>query len=444
MFTKVLTIKQNLGSDLRKIIANTFWLMADNILRMGIGLVVGVWVARYLGPSQFGLLNYSMAFLGIFEVIAKAGLNEIVTRDLVKDPTARDEILGTAFALKVLSGSIAFLLAIGTIFSISDAPQTPWLVSIIALGLVFQSLDPIDFWFQSQVRSKYTVYAKNTAYILANGIKILLIIHKAALIYFAIVTFAEVAISSIGLVVIYRLAGYSLKVWKASFSLGVKFLHQSWPNILTGFSITVYMRVDQLMLGNLIGDHAVGNYAVGVRLAEIWYFIPIAIVSSIAPKIIQSKQESEELYYDRIQKVLNLLVIVFYAIGMVMTCCSGLMINLLYGSKYTDSSITLAIYVWAGVFVAMGLVRNTWIATEGQFRFGSLTTFMGAGLNILLNSFLIPRYGSAGAAVATVISYGFSDYLILLFYPPSRKLGWQMTKALALDFIISKLRSLSR
>ena len=445
MLNKIFKFRPNFSPDLYKLLTNMSWLMGDNILRMGVGLIVGVWVARYLGPTQFGLLNYAMSIVGLFSVIAKAGLDEIVVRDLVREPTSKHEILGTAFVLKLCSGTIAFLLSIGTIFLIPTTdPLTPWLVSTIAFGMVFQSLDTIDLWFQSQVRSKYTVYARNTAYILINATKILLITQKAPLMAFAVITFAEVALSSVGLAVVYRLAGYSVKVWKASFSRGVSFLQQSWPNILTGFSITVYMRVDQLMLGNMIGNEAVGHYAVGVRLAEIWYFIPIAIVSSVAPKIIQAKQESEALYYDRIQQVLNFLVIIFYTICIGITCFAAPIINLLYGTKYASASSTLAIYVWAGVFVSMGLVRNAWVATEGLFRFGSLTTFIGAGLNVTLNLLLIPRYASAGAAMATLISYGISDYLILLFYPPSRRLGLNMTKALSLDFIISKLRALVR
>jgi polysaccharide transporter, PST family len=435
---------QNFSPEFRKIITNVFWLMADNILRMGVGLIVGVWVARYLGPSQFGLLNYATSITGMFNVIAKAGLDEIIIRDLVRETTSRDEILGTGFALKLASGIVAFLLSVCTILLIpTNDILTPWLVSIIALGMVFQSLDTIDLWFQSQVQSKNTVYAKNAAYLIVNAVKILLITQKAPLIAFAIVTFAEIALSSINLAIVYRLAGYSFKAWKASAALASKFLQQSWPNILTGLSITVYMRIDQIMLGNMIGNEAVGTYAVGVRLAEILYFIPITVVSSIAPKIFQSKQESQELYYDRIQKALNFLVIIAYAISIGMVFLSKPIITILYGAKYISASTTLAIYIWSSVFVSLGLIRNAWVTTEGLFRFGSVTTSIGAILNILLNLILIPRYASAGAAMATVISYGFSDYLILLLYRPSQKLGLAMTRALALDFVISKLRSLT-
>ncbi len=435
-------ISQNHSPELLKIVINTLWLMADNILRMGIGLVVGVWVARYLGPSQFGLLNYAVSIAGMFNVIAKAGLDEIIIRDLVSENTPQSEILGTGFALKLASGSLAFLLSIWTISSIPNQDAlTPWLVSIVALGMVFQSLDTIDLWFQSQVQSKKTVYAKNIAYLITTGIKVLLIVQKAPLIAFAIVIVAEVAIGSINLTVIYRLAGYSFRAWKVNVALAITFLHQSWPNILTGLSVTIYMRIDQIMLGNLIGNEAVGNYAVGVRLAEIWYFIPIAIVSSIAPKIFRSKQESLERYDEHIQRALDLLVVTMYALSIGITCFSSQIIAILYGANYTSSSPILAIYVWSNVFVALGLIRNTWVTTEGLFKFGSVTTFVGAVLNIILNSVLIPRYAAAGAALATVISYGVSDYLILLLYPPSQKLGWMMTKALALNFVVDKFQS---
>jgi polysaccharide transporter, PST family len=439
MFSKIIKIQDGFNLNLRQIITNTVWLMADNVLRMGVGLFVGVWVARYLGPQQFGLLNYSIAFVGLFNVIAKLGVDSIAIRDLVRDISARDEILGTAFSLKLMGGIISFVMAIGTLSLMPSATQNLWITGVIALGLVFQIFDVIDFWFQSQVKSKYIVYAKNSAYILASIIKILLIQAKAPLIFFAIITLGEIVFSAIGLVIVYRLSGYFFKAWKFNFALAKNLLKDSWPNILAGFSIAIYMRVDQLMLGSMVGDEAVGTYSVGVRLAEIWYFMPVAISSSINPAIIQAKQDGEENYYGRIQKALNLLVILTYGVSIGTAFLAKPLITLLYGSQFMDASSTLAIYVWAGVFVSLGLIKGIWITTEGMMRFGFITTMLGAGLNVLLNFLLIPRYGGTGAAAATVISYGFSDYLILLIYPSSRKIGFMMTKALGLDFITSKI-----
>jgi len=441
MFTKILKIQKELSPNFRKVITNIFWLMADNLLKMGVGLIVGVWVARYLGPQQFGVLNYSIAFVGLFGVFAGLGLGSIAIRDLVRNVAAGNKILGTTFILKLVGGIISFLLAMSTLFLIrNDNPQSLWITGIIAISLIFQTFDIVDYWFQSQVQSKYVVYAKNGAYLVSNIVKVLLIQAKAPLIFFAAITLGEIAFSAIGLLIVYRLAGYSFKGWKFNLPLARNLLKESWPNILAGFSIAIYMRVDQLMLGGMVGDEAVGIYSVGVRLAEIWYFVPVAISSSMNPAIIQAKQNGEESYYRLIQKSLNLLVVLAYAVGIGSVLWAKPVITLLYGAKFTDASSVLAIYVWAGVFVSLGLIRSIWITIEGMMRFGSITTLLGAGMNVMLNFFLIPRYQEAGAAIATVISYCFSDYLILLIHPPSRKIGFAMTRALALDFVTSKIR----
>ena len=440
MLTKILKIRQGLSPNFRKVITNTFWLMADNLLRMGIGLVVGIWVARYLGPKQFGIFNYAIAFAGMFNVFAKAGLDSIVIRDLVRHPESKDEILGTTFVIKLVCGIGAFLLAVGavSIFRSGDT-RIPLIVGIIAFSMVFQVFDTVDLWFQSQVQSKYVVYSRNTAYVLVNIAKVILIKADAPLTAFVIAAFAEIVLGSLGLAIAYRLAHYSFKLWKASFQAAKRLLKESWPNMLAGFSIAIYMRVDQLMLGSMVGDEAVGTYSVGVRLAELWYFVPLAISSSLNPAIIRAKQEGEEIYYDRIQRLLNFLVAVAYLVAIGLTYFSKDIIALLYGPNYAAASATLSVYVWAGVFVSLGLVKAIWITTEGLLLFGSITTLLGAIINIILNWLLIPHYSSAGAAIATVISYGISDYLILLLYPPSRKIGFAMTKALALGIIISRL-----
>lgn len=441
MLAKIKEIQRNLSPSFRKIISNSFWLMADNFLRLGIGLIVGIWVARYLEPKQFGILNYAIAFAGMFGVFAKAGLDSIVIRDLVRYPESKNEILGTTFAIKLICGIGAFLLAVSAGFLIrADDPKMPMIIGIISFSMVFQVFDTVDLWFQSQVQSKYVVYSKNAAYVLVNIAKVVLIKMEAPLIGFVITAFAEIALGSIGLAIAYHLSKQSFKFWHGSVQTAKKLLRESWPNILAGFSIGIYMRVDQLMLGSMVGDEAVGTYSVGVRLAELWYFLPLAISSSINPRIIQAKQEGELAYYDRIQRSLNFLVMIAYLVAIGMTYFSKYIIALLYGSNYAAASTTLAIYVWAGLFVSVGLVKGIWITTEGLLKFGFITTLIGAMINVVLNLVLIPQYSSTGAALATVISYGISDYLILFLYPPSRKLGFAITKALTLDLITRRVR----
>src|SRR3989442_528209 len=209
--------------------------------------------------------------------------------------------MGTAFVLKLAVGLLTFLLAVATIAWIRPQDSiTIGLVMIVAGGVLFQAFDTIDFWFQSQVQSKYTVYARDAAFLLVTGVKIVLILEQAPLIAFAWAMLAEVVVGAIGLVAVYWGTGHLLKEWQVSIQRAKMLLSDSWPLILSGLVIVVYMRIDQVMLGEMKGAEAVGIYSAAVKLSEVWYFIPMAIVSSVFPSIIEAKKLSEKLYYDRI------------------------------------------------------------------------------------------------------------------------------------------------
>lgn len=207
-------------SGLRAIIANTSWLFADRILRMGASLVVGVWIARYLGVQQYGVFNYALAFVTLFSPIFTLGLDDVVVRHLVRQSSNKEEILGTTFWLKLLGGIASVLLAVSTMFFLGEQETLKiWLVAILAMAGIFRAADTIELWFQSQVQSKYTVIAKNTAFLLNSAIKIGLILTKAPLLAFAWVTLAEFAMSAIGLLIVYQVKGSSLWLWRWSFLL---------------------------------------------------------------------------------------------------------------------------------------------------------------------------------------------------------------------------------
>src|SRR5512139_3639567 len=162
---------------LQNVVSNTGWQFTDNILRMGVGLFVGIWLARYLGPEKFGIFSYALAFVALFSPLASLGLDDIVVRNLVRDPYSREETLGTAFLLKLASGVLSFVVATGTIFVLRAADnQSHWLVGIIAAGAVFQAFSTIEFWFNSQVQAKYSILAKNSAFLICSALKVAFII----------------------------------------------------------------------------------------------------------------------------------------------------------------------------------------------------------------------------------------------------------------------------
>jgi len=417
--------------NLQNIIGNTGWLFADKIVRLGVGLFVGVWIARYLGPAQYGILNYAQAFVSLFAVFATLGLDGIVVRDIVRDPACREETLGSAFLLKLTGGFFTLLLTVGSVILIRPTDKLTWLlVTVSATGTIFQAFDVVDFWFQSQVQAKFTVVARNSAFLAVSLVKIMLLMRQAPLIAFAWAGLAETVLSAAGLVVAYRVHGYRLKFWKGSLSRAKELIRESWPLVLSGLAIIIYMKIDQVMLGEMVGDEAVGLYSAAIRVSELWYFIPLAIVSSVFPALVEAKTNGDIIYYDRIKKLFKLLVGIAYLISIPMTMLATNIISMLYGKSYLAAGFILSIHIWASVFVFIGVGQGPWNITEGYMKLSLQRTLVGAIMNVSLNMILIPVYSGIGAAIATVVSYATSAFLMNAFDKRTRPIFFIQMKAL--------------
>lgn len=416
---------------LQNVVSNTGWQFTDNILRMSVGLFVGVWLARYLGPQQFGMFSYAIAFVALFSPLASLGLDDIVVRNLVRDPAEKDETLGTAFVLKLAGGALSCAAAVGSIFVLRSSDNiSHWLVGIIAAGAVFQSFHAVEFWFNSQVRAKYVIFAKNSAFLVSSVLKVALIAAGASLIAFAWVSMIEVMLGAMGLVVAYGRSGNSLRKWQSSMVMAKCLLKDSWPLMFSTIAYMVYLRIDQVMLGQMIGNEEVGVYSVAVRLAEAWYFIPTAIYWSVLPSIVEAKEKSEALFYDRLQKYYNLMALMAYAIAVPITFLAGWLVTTLFGEVYSRGGAMLAILIWANLFIFLEFARCSFFTTMNWNRIYSVTLLLGAVVNILLNLLLIPRYGGMGAVVASCIAYWFAAHGACFLFKPLRKTGWMLTKAM--------------
>lgn len=415
---------------LQKALANTGWLFGDQILRMGVGLLVGVWIARYLGPEQFGLLNYAMAFVALFGAIASLGLNGIVVRDLVKEPDDANTMLGTAFVLQFIGGFLAFGLAIAAIgFARPDDSLAKLMVAVLGFVMVFKSTEVVKYWFESQVQSKYTVWIENGAFLLFAAVKVALILGQASLMAFVWAAFAEGVLVAAGLLGIYAWRGGQLNNWLPHYNRAKALLKDSWPLILSGLAIMVYMRIDQVMLGQMLGDEAVGIYTAAVRISEVWYIIPMAIVASVFPSIILAKKQSEALYYQRLQKLYDLMVLLALVVAIPMTFLSDWLVVLLFGDDYAQAGAVLALHIWTGLFVFIGVASGSWYLTENLQMLAFNRTLLGGIVNILANLLLIPKYGIVGAAMGTVLSQMAAAYLFDFLHPKTRNMFWMKTKS---------------
>lgn len=420
--------------NLQMILGNTGWMLFDKLLRMCVGLFVIVWIARYLGPDQFGAFNFAVAFTSIFGYLASLGLDGIVVKYLVREPDRKFEILSTAFVLKLCGGVSALLISLISIIVIRPLDiQVHWLVGIIAASMIFQAFDTIDLWFQSQMQSKYTVLAKNSAYLLIALVKVSLILKSAPLIAFAYASLAEVVLGAVGLLLIY-LKHQSEVVWCPRMATALRFIGESWPAILSGLAIMIYMRIDQIMLAQMVGNHEVGLYSAALRFSEIWYFIPTIIVNSVMPILTRIRQESNDIYLQRIQQLLNNLARIAYTIALPMALISKLLITSLYGQEYSAAGTILAIHIWASVFIFIGMGINPWLINENLLKYSLFQTVSGVIVNISLNILLIPKYGGIGAATATVIAQVVASFASNIVLPKMRVIFKMQLRALLRPF----------
>lgn len=418
-------------TTLQKILANTGWLFVDKIIRMGVGLLVGVWVARYLGPEQFGIYSYALSFTALFSTFATLGLDGIVVRNIVRDPSFKDEILGTAFVLKLLGGALTLVFAVLTVSLLRPHENLiRWLVGIIAAGTIFQAFDVIDFWFQSQVQSKYTVYAKNIAFLLIAIVKIVLIFMKAPLVAFAWAGLAEIVVGSVGLIIAYRANGFYVKEWIATVSRSKMLIHDSWPLILSGIAIYIQARIDQVMLGEMIGDAEVGQYSAAMRLIEVFGFIPMIIYSSVLPKVSSAKIENESLYYERLLNIYRLMFLLFLVTAIPIYVFSNQIVITLFGNEYKMAGALLALFSIRLFFANFGVAKSLFITNENLFKYALFTAISGAITNIGLNYLLIPRYASRGAILATIASFFITVFFVDFFHEEVRKNLRIMLKAI--------------
>lgn len=415
---------------LRRILKNFAWLSTDKVLRMAVGLFVSVWIARYLGPHVFGQYSYAIALVTLFSVLSTLGLDAVLVREIVKAPEIRHELLGTAFALRLAGGSIGCLAAILCVWIVrSDDAPTRLLVAVVAAGLMFQAADVVDLWFQSQLQSRRSVVAKNAAFLTVASAKVGLILIGASVVAFAWAGLFEIVLAGIGLFAAYRLAGETLSSWRVSASRAVDLLKPGFPLILAGLAVSVYMKIDQIMLAEMLGDKAVGIYSAATWVSEAAYFIPGVIVASVLPAVISTRASNRQLYLRRMQRFFDFMVLVAIGIALPGSVFSAAIVEMLYGTPYSDAAAVLAIHAWSSVFVFLGVASSSFLLAEDLTVVSFYRTALGAGVNILLNLVFIPRLGVEGAAYATLISYGIATYSVL-FFRGSRPAGIMMLRAL--------------
>jgi O-antigen/teichoic acid export membrane protein len=400
-------------------------------------LLVGIWVARYLGPAQFGLFSYAVAFAALFSSIAKLGLDSIMVRDLVREPAQRDIYMGTAFWLK-LAGSLAMLGVIGIALQLTTSDSTTRLyIFIIASGAIFQPFEVVDFYFQSKVLSKFVSICKLIQLTISSLIKIFLIYIDSGLFWFVIVSLIDQITLAATLYLAYRYQKIGMYFKHFNRHVAKKLLIDSWPLVLSGLAVMIYMRTDQIMIKEMLGEKEVGLYSAATRISEIWYFVPILITNSIFPAILNVKKDSPK-YFFRLRVLFSVLVWIGILVAAITAFIYDWLIIFLYGQDYQQAGQVLMIHIWGGIFVALGAASGSWFVSENLQRYALYRTLLGASVNIALNFALIPKYGILGAAIGTVVAQSVAALFFDILTAKTRVLFFTKLKSIFLIGITKK------
>ncbi len=403
-------------TDLSKIIKNLGWLIFDKFLRMGVGLLVGVWVARYLGPQQFGVFNYAIAFIGFFSAISGLGLNGIVVRNIVRDPESAKITFINAFALQVISGLFStILVCISIEFLKKDDEFIKLILLILSLSLTLKSTDSIKYWYEAQIQTRYVVWIENASFVIISLAKVILILMSASLISFVYVALAETLITSIGLIWLYTVHNGLPKFINTTWNSSINLIKEGWPLLLSAVSVSLYMRIDVIMLEAITSSREVGIYAAATRISEIFYFLPMVIISSVGPKLISNRALNVDLYFKQLRMLYFTMTWLAIVLTLPVVILAEPIVVTLFGSEFSDSVPVLIIHMWANVAVFLGVASSQHLIIEHLQVLSFYRTILGLITNILLNIFLIPEMGAQGAAISTVISYFISVFSLFIF-----------------------------
>jgi O-antigen/teichoic acid export membrane protein len=394
-------------------------------------MLVSVWIARYLGPQQFGLLNYVMAFVAVFGALAVLGLDAIVVRDLVANSHPTSTTLGTAFFLQCAGGAVVYVLLLVSIFLARPAdPVAMQMASILGLPLLAKGCDVVRYWFESRLQSRFVVLVDNGVFLTFAAAKIYLILIQAPLLAFVGAMSIETGLVCLGLLLVYRDRVGPLAAWRGDISRVWSLLKDSWPFVASTVAVMIYLRIDMIMLGQLLDDESVGIYSVAVRITEMYYFIPAAIIASSFPAIMEAKRRSPEAYVATFDKLLKLLFLLALSCALPISVFSKTIIDVLFGPSYGKAASVLSVNTWAGLFVFAGMAGGRWFLAENLQRLLVYRTALGACLNVLLNLVLIPQYGPVGAAWATLLSQAVSCVFSNALNPTTRPLFWMQFRAM--------------
>ena len=419
----------------KKVVKNAGWIMAGRIIHMICAFVVSLLTARYLGPGNFGLINYATAYTTFFYSICTLGLNSILVKALIDEPEKEGETLGTSIVLQTIASFTSALMIVGIVKLIDGKePLTVIVTALCTIGLIFRVFEVLHCWFQAHLQSKYTAITSTVAYLITSAYRLVLLINGASVKWFALATAVDYLVVAVFLLVFYKKckgSKFSISTLRAK-----KLLKMGTPFILAGLMVSIYGNTDKLMLKQMLSEESVGYYSTAVSICNVWVFVLSAIIDSMYPVIMESRKTSINKYEQQNRLLYAIIFYVSMAVSIGFVILGKPVIQVLYGEAYLPAIAPLRVVTWYVAFSYLGVARNAWIVGENLQKYIT-PIYIGAAItNVLLNLLLIPIWAETGAAVASLVTQVSTVFVFPLFIKPMRK----NTQLLAEAILLKKIR----
>lgn len=420
-----------------KFLTNTGWIIGQQIVHMVLSLVVGMLSARYLGPANYGIINYVSSFVTLFSSIATLGMDSVVVKELIDKPNNEGDVLGGAILLRLLSGFLSSISVVIIVFVLNFGETETLVVAILySLSLVFRSFEILDCWFQRHLVSKYTSIAKTIAYIAVSAYQIILLKTARSIEWFAFATALDYLTLAVILFLFYKKQGR--EGLKLNYQFGLGTLKNSYHFIISGLMVSLYGQMDKMMLKSMVDSTAVGLYSTASYICTMWIFIPTAIINSARPIVMSEKKKNEQRYLYRLEQLYSGIIWISIFVSVIVSLFGNLIIHILYGAQYSGAIDALKVLIWSETFSMIGTARGVWIVSEGKNKYVKYYLIYGVIVNAILNYALIPHIGIVGAAVATLVTQIVTSIIAPLFYKETRIHSKYVIESFALKWLFAK------
>lgn len=425
----------------KAVFKNASWIVGCKIVQSVVGLFVGMQTARYLGPDNYGLINYAAAVTAFFVPVMQLGFRSTLVREIVESPCDEGEILGTALTLNMIS-AFACIIGIAAFAAIANAGETDTLIVCVlySTSLIFQALEMIQYWFQAKLLSQYTAIVSVIAYIAVSAYKIFLLVTQKNIYWFAISQVLDYALIAFSLIIIYTHKYRSRLTF--SWRRGKAMFHISKYYIVSSLMVTIFGHTDSIMLKLMLNETATGYYSVAVSCATLTSFVFGAIIDSMRPAILEDKKKTQSGFQKSMKQLISAIFWIAMIQSIFIVLVSNKLVVFLYGNDYQNAASALRIVTWYSAFSYLGSVRSIWILAEERHHVLWIVNAVGALGNVLLNGILIPIWGIEGAAIASVLTQLFTNVGINWIIPAYRPYNKLLVQGVNPKYAVSLVRTI--